>query len=82
MRNVAGEEQLLGGWRRGTAFFIPVPLWRGLGNVRGVQQGLVRWHGLGDIVQASPPQAKNRDPHGIAGERRMHPQKGGCVSTC
>lgn len=42
MRNMAGEEQLLARWRRGRRIFIPDLLWRGLGMVRDVGQGLVR----------------------------------------
>lgn len=49
----------------GRRFLFLIHSWRRLGNVRDVQRGLVWWHGLHGIVQASPLQAKNRDPCGI-----------------
>lgn len=64
MRNVAGEEQPLTGWRRGTVFFVSDEFVETLGKREQCAAGLDQWHGLSDIVQASPLQAKTGIPMG------------------
>ena len=83
---MAGKAQLLAGRRTELAFFLPGPLAETYEKTcRDMQRRLVRWHGLGGIVQAhsiaSPSQDKGSpwDERAAVAEKQRPPERRLCV---